>query len=252
MDFELAKILSQIAEDAISKDKNEIPLFLHARRIEKLYHFTSIANLESIAEFGILGRNELHEKNISFRPSDLEREEPILNGICCSFTSPNKYMLSKKIARGHNLVILEFERLTELLTTKKFIAIPGNFGSPTLKNEFTQWPEDFIGGAGLSNLFLNPEIRNLYEIPMSEPTDPQSELIFLDSIPWHFVKTIYSPKMQGYADQNVVREVLKNLPGNVIFQSQSEKLFDSIDWSNPLGRIEFENRKWNKSWFPNY
>jgi hypothetical protein len=248
MDIELAKILGQIAEDAISKDKNEIPLFLHARRIEKLYHFTSIENLESIAKFGLLGRSELSEKSIKYRPSDLEREEPILNGICCSFTSPNKYMLNNKIARGHNLVILEFEGLVELLTTKKFVGIPGNFGSSILKNEFTQWPENFIGGAGLSNLFLNQEIRDLYDVPDSEPTDPQSEIIFLDSIPWHYVKTIYSPKIQGYADQNVVREVLKKLPGNVIFQSQNERLFESIDWKNPLARLEFEKRKWSKSW----
>jgi hypothetical protein len=250
MDIELAKILGQIAEDAISKDKNEIPLFLHARKIEKLYHFTSIENLESIAKFGLLGRSELSEKSIKYRPSDLEREEPILNGICCSFTNPNKYMLNNKIARGHNLVILEFEGLVELLTTKKFVGIPGNFGSSIMKNEFTQWPENFIGGAGLSNLFLNQEIRDLYDVPDSEPTDPQSEIIFLDSIPWNSVKTIYSPKIQGYADQNVVREVLKKLPGNVIFQSQSERLFESIDWKNPLARLEFENRKWNKSWLP--
>ena len=248
MDFELAKMLDQMAEEAISKDRNEIPLFILARNIDKLYHFTSIENLESIAKFGLLGRSELSEKGIKYRPSDLEREEPILNGICCSFTSPNKYMLNNKIARGHNLVILEFEGLTELLTTKKFVGIPGNFGSSLMKNEFSQWPENFIGGAGLSNLFLNQEIRDLFSVPESEPTDPQSELIFLDSIPWHYVKTIYSPKIQGYADQSVVREVLKKLPVKVIFQSQSERLFVLIDWNNPLTRLEFEKRKWNKSW----
>ena len=248
MDFELAKILELMAEHAISSVKDEIPLFLHARNIDKLYHFTALENLESIAKFGLLGRNDLAEKEINYKPSDLERQEPILNGICFSFTSPNKYMLNNKILRGHNLVILELQNLTQLLTTKNFIAIPGNFGSSIMKSELSQWPENFIGGTGLSNLFRNEKIRNQYNIPVSEPTDPQSEVIFLDSIPWEFVRIIYSPKIHGYADRDVVREVIKKLPGSVIFQSQSERLFPLLDWNNPQTRLEFDTRKWNKSW----
>jgi hypothetical protein len=247
-DIELAQIIATFAEDARLGVLREIPGFLASRGIEKLYHFTSIKNLSSLAKNGFLGREALIARSQEFTVSDIDRREPIENAICFSLSQPNNYMAARKITSGHQLVLLEIGNVSELLTTCCFIAAPGNFGSVSLKKKLENWPEEFIGGKGLLNLFANELIRSKYSIPDSEPTDPQSEILVLDPIPWKFVTKLISPGFKGYASQEDVRSVLKTLPRGVVFQSQSVGIFPSIDWKDPEVIAEFNERRWNDTW----
>ncbi|NBR23238.1 MAG: DUF4433 domain-containing protein [Micrococcales bacterium] len=188
-DLELARILDGIVTVSASEMKvKELELFLIARGIEHLYHFTSIQNLESLRDNNFLGRETLVSSGLPFQASDLARIEPIDNAICFSFSKPNKFMMMNKISAGRDIVLLELDNPLEILSTTRFIASPGNFGKQTIKAEFMNWPEKFTGGLGLTRLFLNENLRSKYNLEPYETTDPQAELILLDSLPWKFVR----------------------------------------------------------------
>ncbi|CAN2189188.1 ssDNA thymidine ADP-ribosyltransferase, DarT [Candidatus Nanopelagicaceae bacterium] len=247
-DLSLAKLIAILAREAQMGVQREIPGFLASRGIESLYHFTSIKNLASIAKYGLMGRELLTSNGYDFIASDAVRVEPVENAICLSLSKPNNFMASRKISSGHELVLLEIGKVTELLTNYCFIATPGNFGSEALKRKLQDWPEEFIGGAGLLNLFKNDALRTKYEITDSEPTDPQSEILLLEPIPWNFITRIISPGLRGYAPQDEVRKVVQLLPRGAVFQSQNPEIFPEINWRDSKIAAEFNERRWNESW----
>ena len=248
MDTELAEIIAKLASEARLQVQADIPRFLEARRIKSLFHFTSIENLESIATHGFMGRESLRSRNLSFRPSDQIRFEPILDGICFSLSRPNHYMAARKVISGHEMVLLELQGLDDLLSNYNYISSPGNFGSPILKQRLQSWPEEFIGGLGLMNLFENLEIREKYKVPDFEPTDPQAEIIVVDHLPWVFVKKIYFPNATEYSVKEKVTKIVRKLPTGVVLQSQVSDIFPNIDWKNNLVVTEYHERRWSSSW----
>lgn len=177
-DHELSNIISDVAREFHAKALSEIPLFLEARKITALYHFTPLQNIGSIFHYGILGTDELQARGIDYKASDANRGDPVANGICISLTKPNDYMLSSKLSQGYEMALLELKPAKEILKEFCFIASPGNFGRWDHKNRILSWPERYCGGSGLTNLFLNEYLRNKYQLAASQPTDPQSELIF--------------------------------------------------------------------------
>jgi len=248
IDLKLAEIISTLAIEARDAVRADIPRFLAARNITSLFHFTSIKNLESIASNGFLGRETLKNRDLSFTPSDQIRYEPILDGVCFSLSRPNYYMAARKIISGHEMILLELQGLDELLTSFNFVASPGNFGSPILKRKIESWPEEFIGGQGLMNLFKNPSIREKYAIPDFEPTDPQAEIILLEVIPWRFVKKIYFPNSAEYSAEKELRKIVRKLPIGAVLHSQVREVFPDINWKDKGVVTEYHDRRWNTSW----
>jgi hypothetical protein len=248
MDRELAKWIAEIASAANQRIATETPRFLASRSIERLFHFTSIRNLESIAKNGFMGRDSLKENQIQFETSDNSRIEPIIDGVCFSIEKPNKYMMSRKISNGQDIVLLELAPISEILSKFNFVAIPTNFGASTLKSLLQSWPERFVGGEGLMSLFLNEGLREKYSLESFEPTDPQSEIILLDPLPWAFVRKIYAPPQDGYASPSQVSTILHKLPTGTLFQSKNLDWFPEIDWKKNEIMAEFNERKWNESW----
>lgn len=248
VDPNLAELISELAIEARLAVREDIPRFLVARNITSLFHFTSIKNLESIAANGFLGRESLKTRNLRFTPSDQIRYEPILDGVCFSLSRPNYYMAARKINSGHEMVLLELQGLSDLLTNYNFVASPGNFGSPLLKRKIESWPEEFIGGQGLMNLFKNPDIRKKYTIPEFEPTDPQAEIILLENIPWRFVKKIYIPNSAEYSAEGELRKIVRKLPVGAILNSQVREVFPDINWKEKEVVNEYHDRRWNETW----
>lgn len=248
-DSELGQILEGIISVSTSEMKlKELELFLIARKIENLYHFTSIQNLNSLRRNGFLGREALIENRIQFQISDSSRTEPIKNAICFSFSKPNKFMMMNKINSGKDIVLLELENPLEILSTKRFIASPGNFAKYSLKNDFMNWPEKFTGGLGLTRLFLNETLREKYSLEPQETTDPQAEIILLDPLPWNYVVRIFSPTSREYAAQEKIREFTKSNSGKIEFISQNLEMFKPIEWSNKNSSVEFRERTWTPDW----
>jgi hypothetical protein len=248
-DSELGQILEGIISVSTSEMKlKELELFLVARKIENLYHFTSIQNLNSLRENGFLGREALTGSEIQFQISDSSRTEPIKNAICFSFSKPNRFMMMNKINSGRDIVLLELGNPLEILSSKRFIASPGNFAKHSLKNDFMNWPEKFAGGVGLTRLFLNETLRKKYELEPQETTDPQAEIILLDPLPWNHVVRIFSPTSKEYASQEKIREFTKSNSGKIEFVSQNLEMFKPIDWSNVKSSLEFRERTWSPEW----
>jgi ssDNA thymidine ADP-ribosyltransferase, DarT len=248
MDLELAEIIAYLANEARNSATAEIPGFLAVREITSMFHFTSVHNLESLVTNGFLGRESLADRNISFTPSDDYREEPIVNGVCFSLSRPNVYMAARKIQRGQELVLLELTSLNKILTKYNFVVSPGNFGSPALKRKIQSWPEEFVGGKGLMNLFEGEEVRSKYSIPLFEPTDPQSEIIFLEDLPWEYVGRIYFPNSVEYSVSEQIKGIVRKLPKGVVLHSQIKDVFPAIDWRDRSVVMEYNERKWNESW----
>lgn len=247
MDVELSKMLIDLAVKS-SSNLADLRRFIIARGINRLFHFTSIKNLPSIAQYGFLGREELLARSINYIQTDLGRTEPIPNAICFSLSKPNQYMMLNKIKAGRDLVLLSLKNPLEILSNSTFLASPGNFGRFDIKLRFQSWPEEFIGGEGLSRLFLNSELRGKYALPQNEPTDARSELIVLNPVPWKFVEAIYSPRGKEYASQEMVREFMKTSQQGLEFRSQHSELFKDIDWSRKEVENEYFERTWSDSW----
>jgi hypothetical protein len=247
-DNELSDIVLDLAREFHAQALPELSLFLEARKITALYHFTPLQNVVSIFNYGILGRDDLRARGINYKVSDANRVDPIANGICISLTKPNDYMLSRKLSQGYHMALLELKPVAKILQEFCFIASPGNFGRSDHKNRVLSWPEKYCGGQGLVNLFLNENLRNKYKLAPSQPTDPQSELIFLDSIPSHFIARVILPAKREYADNEVVRELVRKLPKGSLIESQNSSEFPEIKWSDNKRAEEFEERKWRIEW----
>lgn len=248
VDHELSGMISDIAREFHSQSLRELPLFLEARKISTMFHFTHLQNLPSIFKHGILGLEDLRSRAIDFKASDHGRKDPIANGICVSLTRPNDYMLANKLTQGHQLALLELSPAPSILKECCFVASPGNFGRRDHKNRILEWPEKYCGGTGLANLFLNRELRERYNLDVSQPTDPQAELVFLDSIPARFISRIFLPAGKEYANAETVRTLIQVLPKGVLIESQNARSFPQIVWSDPKRTREFEERKWRLEW----
>ncbi len=87
-DHELSKMISDLAREFHAQALSEMPLFLEARKITALYHFTPLENVSSIFNHGILGLDDLRARGIDYKASDGNRGDPIANGICISLSKP--------------------------------------------------------------------------------------------------------------------------------------------------------------------
>lgn len=247
-DIELAEIIRNLALEQQNQIQSEIQLFLEAKGLNAIYHFTSISNLPGIFLHGILGREELEKRALKFEITDQLRSEPIVNGICCSFSKLNAYMFSKKITLGHQLALVKLAPVSEILLKIPFVCSPGNFGSQIHKRRILSWPEEYIGGRGLVNMFLNEFLRNKYKLDTNEPTDPQAEIIFLDSIPSSFIESISVPMQSKYSDRESMDKIIRAIPKGLLVETRDEKMFPALKWGDSDLGLEFSERKWNENW----
>jgi hypothetical protein len=173
--------LVEIAKYAWKKEWDEIKNIIENRQIPTLFHFTPVENLESILTHGLIPREELDQKKIEFKPTDDLRLDGIKAGICFSITKPNMGLLRRKSnERENKIVVLECPANTLLLYP--FIAFPGNAAGGNFVKDQTENLDRYVGISGLRNLFLNEELRKIRKMSIDEPTDNQSEIIFLESI----------------------------------------------------------------------
>jgi hypothetical protein len=117
-----------------------------------------------------------------------------------------------------------------------------------LKRKIESWPEEFIGGQGLMNLFKNQVVREKYTIPNFEPTDPQAEIILLEGVPWSYVKKIYFPNSAGYSVEEKLRKIVRELPLGAVLHSQVREVFPDINWKDKEVVSEYHERRWNETW----
>ncbi|WP_161593990.1 DarT ssDNA thymidine ADP-ribosyltransferase family protein [Campylobacter armoricus] len=82
------------------EDYEDLQVFLDARGIEFLVHFTDSRNIPSIWKYGILSRKRLDELGFTYCSSDEKRLDNKLNYISLSITSYNKPLYEAYKQRG--------------------------------------------------------------------------------------------------------------------------------------------------------
>lgn len=56
------------------------------------------------------------------------------------------------------------------------------------------------------------------------------------------------PAKRDYADKEVVRKLVRELPKGTLIESQNSSEFPEIKWSDSKRNEEFEERKWRIEW----
>ena len=225
-----------IAENESSKIGN----YLSSREIMRVLHFAPGKNLKSILENGLLSQNELWTRSIDFIAPDKDRWDGLPNGICCSLTFPNRYLLHKKIKKfGWNFVVIEFPANTLLF--KKFACFPSNASRKDLRPLAEANPENFTGIRGLSRLFCNEPLRIRNKLPKDQPTDNQSELLIFEPILFFNIRKVHIPTKASSELSTLVREL----------QTQYESLEFEFDCKCAYFELEGPGHhfsKWQLDW----
>ena len=206
-----AQNLMDMAGKALETDFTKISRVISRRKINQILHFTHISNLESILKIGLSSKAFLNSNQIEFFDTDKQRLDGLLNGFSCSLTIPNLFMLKmKESSIGKEFVVIEIS--ANALLTSKFVAFPGNAATSTINNDAKDNPSQYIGAAGLRNLFLNENERRLHSRADSEATDLQSEIIFFDQIFPDRIRAIHTPSYLNAGNLHKLRIILSSSP----------------------------------------
>jgi hypothetical protein len=152
------------------------------RKITDILHFTQVENLPSIIENGLLGRETLIKRGISYFWNDQLRLDHIPDSLCCSISFPN-YKFFYKIRENNPDVDWAVITLkSDILWEKEALFCLNNAASSTISQTTKT---DREGANALENLFLDIEgspQRCQLNIPNNFTTNPQAEFLFLEKI----------------------------------------------------------------------
>ena len=238
--------LLPFATKAAPNELTAISEFLKRRQIKWIFHFTHFANLVSIFENGILSRQELGEKDMRFIPTDSSRADGLPNGTSISISFPNRWMLQKKIElMGNNFAVIEIS--ANALLNKQIIAFPSNAARWEFERLVTSEPAKFVGAKGLSNLFLNNEVRQKNRLKSEMPTDMQSEIMIFDSIETHTLRGVHLPNSMSPDFMSAIDE-LRILNPEVGIDYPCQHSYFSDEFSTKGKFKVHDGRYWQPDW----
>lgn len=152
------------------------------RKINYVWHFTRLSNIESILRYGLISRQDLEDSGMQAEFNDDYRYDLQKNAICCSIGHPNYkmfYSLRQNIPDA-KWVVLGLK--PKVLWEKDCAFCVSNAAS----NEVTCIPISHRKGLPAFNKLFE-EIdgkpkRSELGIPDSCPTNPQAEILILERI----------------------------------------------------------------------
>ena len=242
--IEYANHLLPYAAISNPRDLTSISNFLQRRQIKWMFHFTHFLNLESIYQRGILSRELMQGEEISFEPTDMDRLDGLLGGISISLSFPNYWMLKRKVeSRGNNFAIIEIS--ANALLNKRIVAFPSNASRYEFESMVPKHPEDFVGARGLSNLYLNKEVRLKNNLGSSIPTDVQSEIMVFDSIDTHSLRGVHLPSDSPPLMLEAVQRLNLQYPDLGVDYPCKHSYFD---FGGPKSFKPHDGRRWQPDW----
>jgi hypothetical protein len=202
------------------------------RGVDELVHFTNILNLENIIRYGLLSRKEIETKGIRYYFNDKKRLENMSHAICLSISFPNYKMLYKYM-RSEKFLIISLDKsiLWELIcifcpTNAAQKNISELLGTPdgrqilsepqALKDMFSdklckiKSSYSNVSYVGVPERLLRDRQRVSGYIQRAElgipphyTTDPQAEVLCLESISPKYIRKIYveSQKIKSNLEQ---------------------------------------------------
>jgi hypothetical protein len=224
--------------------EKELSTWLQGREINEMFHFSPLANLESILRQGLITIRELKLAKATFKANDHDRFDNT-GGICTSLGFPNyKLLYRAQGERDLSPVILKISPLA--LFEIAWIAVPTNAAGKEMRNYFKGQPEKLIGITALTRMFeesvsfsdSNEVTRSQLGLPVSFPTDPQAEVIFLERIPTHYILALCVP---DETTESLVKGVLAQSGIPVEIEIRADLFSNRVDWQFWVGkRIRLE------------
>lgn len=234
------------------KDKDQIRIFSKNQNISRLCHFTKVANLKSIFDNGVKSRQALKKLNIEHDKIDKNFKIYFQDFVYISITSPNTKMIHSKFISGTPFAIIVMH--IKLLWKQPFFSIPMNSARKELVTNIRNDYSKYLGIIGLKNLYSNRPLRSKFAIHSSEPTDLQSELIFLDPIPAKYFKTILiTPIDKTSKEFLTLAKNFEFFDSGVIqkyeFKWLEEETIKTWGPGNSIeSRLIYNERNWNEDW----
>ena len=158
------------------------------RGIAYLVHFTSVDNIESILENGLLTREYLENEDIEFDYNDEYRIDEVEDSVSLSITSPNYKMFYP--IRCNNpekeWVVFKLKAIDVLKLDCAFCY------KNAASSEITNIPlEERCTYEAYLTLFDEEHTeytREQMRLTRDEPTNPQAEILVLESIPVEYIE----------------------------------------------------------------
>ena len=207
------KLLDKIKED----NEEGIKKIVDLRKIEFLLHFTSVDNLESILEKGILSRAEMEKQGIAAVKNDGLRLDYCPDGISCSVTLPNAGLLFKFQKENNRKYVLLGIKPDVLWEKECYFCKENAASKKVFLKSYYSTPEAFEGMFGdydaehtrkdLENLYMDGFIKN------NMPTHNQAEVLVKQKIEPEYITGVYVFRedcSESFVHQ--VKEAIKKYP----------------------------------------
>lgn len=165
--------------------REKLESFIKKRDIQFLTHFTNLENLDNIFRWGLLSRNELVKRGITFFYNDAERLDGQLDTICCSISFPNyKNFYFTRYNNPIKMCVLVID--AEVLLTTHFKSSWFN-AAKGCGRYIQEGVDSFV------NLFSEKQgypDRKTLGIPDHYPTNPQAEVLIFHEVKLSYLKKV--------------------------------------------------------------
>ena len=170
-----------------AKRKRQLYEVLEEQEIEYFVHFTNAKNLENIFKYGLLSVRDMKNKEIEFIHNDKERLDNKLGAICLSVSFPNYRMFSKyRYSSECDWVVLLIAPKQILELNCKFCVT--NAASRKMRRRISINPAFDFKNMFSENMLTKS--REMSRLPKNFTTDPQAEILVMDSIPINAIQGV--------------------------------------------------------------
>ncbi|MCC4791198.1 DarT ssDNA thymidine ADP-ribosyltransferase family protein [Vibrio splendidus] len=209
------------SDDLIESDG--VQAIINKRKIESLYHFSKIENLEAIVNQGLVPRARLKDGDFEF--TDVNRSDGFLNANCISVSFPQYRMFFIKRVQNpqQNWVVLELS--PELILDKDSAFFERNAASREVKSEIIENRKLATAFEKMFDDIDELPSRDKRKLPDNLPSDPQAEILVFDKIERSYIMAAH------FANEAVLSKYKDQLKG--IDSRVSPELFDNRvdhDW----------------------
>jgi hypothetical protein len=171
-------------------ERDDIRRFIRDRKIRRLYHFTTVGNLDSILEHGIIPRRDLSDRGINAHLNDDSRADGQLDRSCLSIEHPNIHLLNRFKERNPTERFVVLEITSRLLWKRNCLFTHCN--AARLLGPYSD-VSGYIGLSALQKLFAyQPDFWERVDTTLDRwPTDDQAEVLVRGRVSASWIKCVH-------------------------------------------------------------